>query len=80
MISGLTKHGAILTEQGPDVKSQFLRVLGGRSRDSVEAGGQVWQILSLETRLEVVEAGGQVSYIWLGKRANPLHFDTLINF
>jgi hypothetical protein len=44
------------------------------SRESVEAGGQVSYILSLDTRLQAVGAGGQVSYIWLGKRANPLSF------
>ena len=71
---------SVANRQGQGGQLPNVEPVESLSRESVEAGGQVWQILSLEAKLEAVGAGGQVSYIWLGKRANPLHFDTLIHF
>ena len=50
------------------------------SRESVEAGGQVSYILSLETELQVVGAVGHVSHILPVGNANPPSPDTLIKF
>ena len=62
----------MFTEQGRDVNRQFLQVLAGLSRELGEAGGQVWQILSLETLNRSWVRGGHVRHIWPGKNANLL--------